>query len=141
VELKGVNTQDGIALAWLVKSGIDTGIISGRVSDGIREQARMMKMKYVIQGTMDKIPPLERILRQSRLRPEQVAYMGDDLPDIPVLKRVGWAAVPANARPEARRAAHYICRAEGGQGAVREVAETILKAQGLWKGIVKQYSA
>ena len=141
VELKGVDTQDGIALAWLTKAGIDTGVISGRTSDGFRERAKMLKMKYIIQGALDKIPPFERILRQSRLRPDQIAYVGDDLPDLPVLKRVGWAAAPANARPEVRSAVHFVSRAKGGSGAIREIAEILLKAQGLWKGIVDEYSA
>ena len=101
----------------------------------------MLKMKYIVQGALNKIPPFERILRQSRLRPDQVAYVGDDLPDLPVLKRVGWAAAPANARPEVRSAVHFVSRAKGGSGAIREIAEILLKAQGLWKGIVDEYSA
>ncbi len=138
-EVKGVDTQDGIALVWLQQFGIDTGAISGRVSAGFRSRARMLRMKYVVEGVTDKVPPFERILRRAKLKADQVAYMGDDLPDIPLLRRVGWAVAPANARPEVRRCVHTVTRAEGGRGAMREAVELILRSQGLWGKIRKRY--
>ncbi len=141
VELKGVDTQDGIALAWLPRYGIQTGVISGRVSKGFAERARMLKMRHVMQGTLDKAPAFAAILRRARLNPEEAAYMGDDLPDIPVLRRAGWAVAPANARPEVKRAAHTVTRAQGGHGAVREALELLMKAQGIWPKIVKRFEA
>ncbi|MFH2204452.1 MAG: HAD-IIIA family hydrolase [Elusimicrobiota bacterium] len=141
VEFKGVDTQDGIALAWMARAGLETGVISGRASRGFAARARMLRMKYVIQGASDKVPALEKILRRAKIPAEHVAFIGDDLPDIPVLRRVGWAVAPANARPEVKRCAHYVTRARGGEGAVRETVELILKSQGLWRDICQRYEA
>ena len=140
-EVKGVDTQDGIALVWLHQAGIDTGAISGRVSAGFRARARMLRMKYIVEGVTDKVPPFEKILRRAKLKAEQVAYMGDDLPDIPLLRRVGWAIAPANARPEVRKCVHTVTRAKGGRGAMREAVELILRSKGLWGKILKRYEA
>lgn len=141
VELKGVDTQDGIALAWLAQAGISTGVISGRISKGFSERARVLHMKHIIQGTVEKVPALEKILRKEKIQPEEAAFIGDDLTDIPVMRRVGWAVAPANARPEVKRAADTVTRARGGQGAVREAVEKLLKAQGRWAKILKHYEA
>lgn len=140
-ELKGVDTQDGIALAWLADNGIQTGLISGRSSRGLAARARMLRMRFVVQGTTDKLPAFARILARARLKPEQAAFMGDDLPDLPVLRRAGWAVAPANARPEIKRAVHRVTRARGGRGAIREAAETLLKAQGRWRALAARYGA
>jgi 3-deoxy-D-manno-octulosonate 8-phosphate phosphatase (KDO 8-P phosphatase) len=141
VELKGVSSQDGIALVWLKANGIRTGVISGRVSEGFRARARMLGMDYVVQGTTVKAPAFESILRRARLAPEQAAYIGDDLTDVPPMRRAGLAVAVANARPEVKAAAHYVTRAAGGAGAVREVAERLLKAQGLWDAVKRRYEA
>lgn len=141
VELKGLDSQDGIALWWLASHGIRTGIISGRKSAGLAARAELLKMSFVVQGTVEKVPAFEKILAEARLQPRQAAFIGDDLPDVPLLRRAGLAVAVANARPEVKRAAHLVTRAPGGKGAVREVAERILKAQGLWKGILGHYEA
>ena len=138
-ETKGFDSQDGIGLQWLSWYGIKTGVISGRLSPATEERARQTKMTYVYQGHIEKIPILEEIMKDAGVSKEEVAYAGDDLTDIVVMRRVGLAVAVANARPEVKRAAHYITTAVGGSGAVREVVELLLHAQGKWPEIMKKY--
>jgi 3-deoxy-D-manno-octulosonate 8-phosphate phosphatase (KDO 8-P phosphatase) len=140
-EFKGFDSQDGIGLQWCAKFGITTGVISGRLSDATTERARQNKMKYVYQGHTEKIPILEEILADAKVAREEVAYIGDDLTDIVVMRRVGLAIAVANARPELKPFAHYQTRASGGAGAVREAVELILTAQGLWQQVLEHYEA
>ena len=139
LETKAFDSQDGIALQWLSWNGIATGVISGRLSPATAERAKQVKMTYVYQGHIEKIPVLEEILAKSGITPEETAYTGDDLTDVVVMRRVGFAIATANARPEVKRAAHYVTTAAGGQGAIREVAELLLQAQGRWSAILKKY--
>jgi 3-deoxy-D-manno-octulosonate 8-phosphate phosphatase (KDO 8-P phosphatase) len=139
VETKGFDSQDGIALQWLVWNGIETGVISGRVSPATEARAKQVKMKYVYQGHIEKIPVLEEILSQAGVPASQVAYIGDDLTDVVVMNRVGLSIATANARPEVKRSAKYVTEKGGGQGAVREVVELLLKAQGHWEGLLRKY--
>jgi len=138
-ETKGFDSQDGIALQWLARLGIPAGLISGRVSPATVERARQCKFKYVYQGHTEKIPILEEILADAKISPVQVAYIGDDLTDVVVMRRVGLAVATANARPEVKAIAHYVTQVPGGQGAVREVIELVLKAQGRWQEILRHY--
>ena len=138
-ETKGFDSQDGIALQWCARVGILTGLISGRVSPATVERASQTKFKYVYQGHTEKIPILEEILADARISNDQVAYIGDDFTDVVVMRRVGFAIATANARPEVKPLAHYVTQARGGQGAVREVIEIILKAQGRWSEILRHY--
>jgi 3-deoxy-D-manno-octulosonate 8-phosphate phosphatase (KDO 8-P phosphatase) len=139
VETKGFDSQDGIALQWLNWKGIQTGVISGRQSPATAERARQVKMTYVYQGHIEKVPILEEILTHSGIDANEVAYVGDDLTDVVIMRRVGLAIATANAREEVKRAAHYITEACGGEGAVREVVELLLKAQNLWGEILRHY--
>jgi 3-deoxy-D-manno-octulosonate 8-phosphate phosphatase (KDO 8-P phosphatase) len=139
VETKAFDSQDGIALQWLSWYNIATGVISGRVSPATEERARQVKMTYVYQGHIEKIPILEEIQAKSGIALDEIAYVGDDLTDIVVMRRVGLAIAPANARPEVKRAAHYVTSASGGAGAIREVCELLLQAQGRWADILKKY--
>jgi 3-deoxy-D-manno-octulosonate 8-phosphate phosphatase (KDO 8-P phosphatase) len=139
IETKGFDSQDGIALQWLGWKGIKTGVISGRVSPATAERAKQTKMSYVYQGHIEKIPILEEILADAGVEQSQVAYIGDDLTDIVVMHRAGLAVATANARVEVKQEAHYVTAAPGGSGAVREVIELILKAQGLWEEIMQKY--
>jgi 3-deoxy-D-manno-octulosonate 8-phosphate phosphatase (KDO 8-P phosphatase) len=139
VETKGFDSQDGIALQWMNWNGIKTGVISGRNSPATRERARQVKMAYVYQGHIEKIPILEEILRDAKITPEQVAYVGDDLTDVVIMRRVGLAIATANARKEVKRSAHLVTEAVGGSGAVREVCELLLEARGAWAGLLKKY--
>lgn len=139
VETKGFDSQDGIALQWMQWKGLQTGVISGRESPATVERARQVKMNYVYQGHIEKIPILEKIMAEARVTAEEVAYMGDDLTDVVVMRRVGLAVAVANARPEVKREAHYVTQATGGEGAVREVIELILDARGFWQEILDKY--
>ncbi len=139
VETKAFDSQDGIALQWLNWKGIATGVISGRMSPATETRAKQVKMTYVYQGHIEKIPVLEEILASARITPAQVAYIGDDLTDVVVMKRVGLSIATANARPEVKDCAMHVTRSAGGQGAVREVAELLLKAQGHWDDLLRKY--
>jgi 3-deoxy-D-manno-octulosonate 8-phosphate phosphatase (KDO 8-P phosphatase) len=139
IETKGFDSQDGIALQWMQWKGLHTGVISGRESLGTQERARQLKMNYVFQGHIEKVPILEEIMRQGGFEAEEVAYMGDDFTDLVVMRRVGLAIAVANARPEVKREAHYVTEASGGNGAVREVVEMILDAWGFWQEILDKY--
>jgi 3-deoxy-D-manno-octulosonate 8-phosphate phosphatase (KDO 8-P phosphatase) len=139
VETKGFDSQDGIALQWLQWKGIKTGVISGRLSPATQERARQVKMTYVYQGHIEKVPILEEILADSKLEANAVAYMGDDLTDVVIMRRVGLSIATANARDEVKRVAHYVTSASGGHGAVREVIELLLRAQSRWSEILEHY--
>jgi 3-deoxy-D-manno-octulosonate 8-phosphate phosphatase (KDO 8-P phosphatase) len=139
IETKGFDSQDGIGLQWLHWKGIKTGVISGRLSPATAERARQCKMAYVYQGHIEKIPILNEILADAKLDPAEVAYIGDDLTDVVIMHRVGLAIATANARAEVKREAHYVTQARGGEGAVREVVELILKAQNTWTEILRHY--
>ena len=139
VETKGFNSQDGIALQWLIWNDFQTGVISGRESQALDVRAKQVGMTYVYQGHIEKVPILEEIIQRSGFAPEQIAYAGDDLTDVPILRRAGLAFAPANARPEVKRCAHHVTAAAGGDGAVREIAEILLQAQGHWDGLLKKY--
>ena len=141
VELKGVDTQDGMGLAWLAREGLKTGVISGRSSAGLAARAKMLKMTHVVQGTLEKTAAWERILEAEGATDAQAAFVGDDLPDLPLVKRAGFGVAVANARPEVKRAARYVTKAPGGAGALREVAELILKARGSWARLTREYGA
>jgi len=140
VETKGFDSQDGIALQWMQWKGLRTGVISGRESLATAARARQVKMTYVYQGHIEKVPILEKIMAEAGVRPEEVAYIGDDLTDLVVMRRVGFAIAVENARPEVKREAHYVTEATGGNGAVREAIEIILDAQGFWSEIIEKYA-
>jgi len=139
VESKGFDTQDGIALQWLSWKGLVTGVISGRVSPATDARAKQCNMTYVYQGHIEKIPILEEILKLSGIPASQVAYIGDDLTDVVIMNRVGLSIAPLNARPEVKRCAMLVTASPGGRGAVREVAELLLKAQGHWDDLLRKY--
>jgi len=139
VEVKAFDTQDGIALQWLRQSGIRAGMISGRVSPVVEERARSAGFAWARMGHLEKIPILDEILEDAEVAPEQVAYIGDDFTDVVIMHRVGLAVATANARPEVKPEAHYVTAAPGGRGAVREVVEILLRAQGRWAAILEHY--
>lgn len=139
VEFKGIHTHDSIALAWLAECGFITGVISGRTSKGIEARMKMLKVTHMRLHRLDKAAALAEILGETGLKPEQTLYMGDDLPDLAALARVGLAVAPANARPEVKSAAHWVTKARGGEAAFREAAEFLLKTQGHWPAILARY--
>ena len=139
VEFKGIHAQDSIAMAWLTESGLITGVISGRVSQGTDARLRLLKVKHIYQHRLDKAAVLAEICSAEKVSAEQTIYMGDDIPDLAVMSRVGLAVAPAHARPEVKAAAHWVTKASGGEGAFRELVEVILRSQGLWDGILAKY--
>jgi 3-deoxy-D-manno-octulosonate 8-phosphate phosphatase (KDO 8-P phosphatase) len=138
-ETKTFDSQDGIALQWAHTVGIHTGIISGRTSPAVEARARTAHMRYLYQGNTTKLPLFEEILADASLTPDQVAYMGDDVTDLPIMRRVGLASAPCNSRREALRAAHYVTPSPGGSGAVRDLIEMLLVAQNHWADVLGKY--
>jgi 3-deoxy-D-manno-octulosonate 8-phosphate phosphatase (KDO 8-P phosphatase) len=141
VEMKAFHSQDGAGLKLARDAGLRTGVISGRESAATTRRAQEVGMEFVFQGRGEKVPAYEEILRVAGVRDSEVAYIGDDLPDLPILERVGLAIAVANAVEEVRRAVHHVTRRTGGDAGVREAIEGILKAQGKWRDISKKARA
>ena len=131
-EMKVFSAHDGAGLKLAHRMGLKTGIITGRDSPATTRRAREASVDYVYQGRAEKLGAYEEIVRRAGAADESVAYIGDDLPDLPLLRRAGLAVAVANAVPEVKQAAHYVTTRSGGEGAVREVIELILKSQGKW---------
>jgi 3-deoxy-D-manno-octulosonate 8-phosphate phosphatase (KDO 8-P phosphatase) len=138
-EIKAFDSQDGIAFQWLRRFGIQAGVISGRVSVATEERARSAGFAHVYQGHVEKIPILEEILEKSGLGAEQLAYVGDDFTDVVIMHRVGFGIAVANAKSEVKAEAHWVTSNPGGHGALRDVVELLLKAQGRWEEILRHY--
>ena len=139
-EMKSFHVRDGAAIKWLQRAGIEVAIITGRTSAPVKVRAKELGIQSVIQGALRKLPAFEKILKQTGLSARAVAYMGDDLLDLPILRRVGLSAAPADAVPEVRAEVDLITRAKSGRGAVRELAELLLKTQGHWPKLMKRYN-
>ena len=140
-ELKSFHTRDGHGLVMLHRAGLRSGIISGRRSRLVESRAADLGIEYVRQGVHDKVEAFESLLSDAGVEPAHSAYVGDDVLDIPLMRRCGLAVAVADAAEETRAAAHYVTRLPGGFGAVREVCELILKAQGKWEELMKRYLA
>jgi 3-deoxy-D-manno-octulosonate 8-phosphate phosphatase (KDO 8-P phosphatase) len=138
-EQKAFNVKDGLGIDLLHKAGLKSGVISGRTSQTLAQRAGELGMAFVRQGEPDKIAAFQEILTAAGVESNEVAYIGDDLNDIPLMRRSEFAVAVADAVEEARSVAHYVTEARGGEGAVREVIEIILRAQGRWSDIVKRY--
>ena len=138
-EEKSFHTRDGHGLVLLHRAGLYSGIISGRTSSLVERRARELGMHYVRQGTWDKIKDFEELLSEAGLVDNEVAFIGDDVTDIPLMQRAELAVAVADATAETLSAAHYVTHLPGGFGAVREVAELILKAQGRWSELMRKY--
>jgi 3-deoxy-D-manno-octulosonate 8-phosphate phosphatase (KDO 8-P phosphatase) len=138
-EQKSFDTKDGLGLHLLHRAGLKSGIISGRTSSGVERRARQLAIEFVRQGDPDKIAAFEEVLGLAGVDENEVAFVGDDLNDIPLMQRSELAVAVADAVEETRSVAHYVTQAAGGRGAVREVIELILKAQGRWSDLVEGY--
>ena len=138
-ELKQFHVHDGTGIKYLHRAGLRTALISGRQSSAVEMRAKELGIEDVCQGVKVKMKALEDLLARRKLDPKELCFIGDDLPDLPVMRRVGVSVAPANARPEVRQAAHIVTRAAGGEGAVREFAEMLLRAQGKWETIMARY--
>ena len=134
-ELKTYHVRDGLGILLARLAGLDLGIITGKTSKGLEKRAERLRITELHQGVVDKPRVVASILKKRGLDSAAVAYIGDDLGDLAVMRSVGLAAAVADAHPEVKEHCHYICRIPGGRGAVREFLEFILKAQGKWEGV------
>ncbi len=138
-EIKCFNVRDGHGLKLLMRYRITVALLTGRQSEVVLHRARDLGIEEVHQRVWDKLAAYEEMIRRLGLDDREVAFMGDDIVDVPVLRRVGFAATVADGSDEAKRVVHYVASRNGGQGAVREVCDLILKAQGHWSDISKKY--
>jgi len=138
-ETKFFDVKDGHGLKLLMRAGIEVIWITGRRSQVVEHRARDLGVQEYHQLIWDKVQVYEEILARKGLAPAEVAYMGDDIVDVPLMKRVGFAVAVADAVEETRRAAHYVTRHRGGRGAVREVCDLIIKGQGKWNSVMERY--
>ncbi len=138
-ELKNFDVRDGHGLVLLQRYGIQVGILTGRTSKVVDHRARDLKITEVYQGALNKAEVFEKILKNSNVSPIEVAFVGDDIVDIPVLKRVGFSAAVADALEIVKRSVDYVTTNPGGHGAVREICEMILQAQKRWSDVAKRY--
>lgn len=136
---KHFDVQDGFGLVLWAKAGLTSAIITAERSQIVTRRARQLRVRWVAQYARDKRKAYERLRRQCQLPDAAICFMGDDLLDLPVLRRVGLAITPANGAPEVKRVAHYVTRKTGGRGAVREAISLILKAQGRWDPLVREF--
>lgn len=136
---KAFHTRDGLGIDLLHRAGLKSGIISGRISSALERRAQSLGVSYLWQGRDDKRQAFADTLAQAQVTSEEVAFVGDDLTDLPLMTQSGLAIAVADAVAEVKGHAHYVTLAKGGKGAVREVVELILKAQGRWDDLVKSY--
>ena len=142
VELKRFDSQDGVGIAMLRRAGIRVAIITGRVSESVAHRAAELEIDALVQDRQaHKLPAMLKVLRRYKLDPGDAAFVGDDLPDLDVMRAVGLPVAVRNATPEVMEAAHVHLEREGGRGAVREFAELLLKARGEWDTLVEGYLA
>lgn len=141
LELKAFDVRDGHGVKMFHRAGLRTAIITGRTSEVVVRRAQELEIADVIQGSHDKLAAYRDLLARHALDDAQVACLGDDVTDLPLLARAGLAVAVPGAAPEARAAAHYVTRRAGGRGAVREVLDLILQAQGLWAAALARYRA
>jgi 3-deoxy-D-manno-octulosonate 8-phosphate phosphatase (KDO 8-P phosphatase) len=139
-EAKGFHIRDGAAMVWAQRAGLTVGLLSARSSGATAHRAAQLGIKLVVQGVSSKLEAYERILRDTGLTDEAVAYMGDDLLDLPVLARAGLSAAPADGAREVREHVHWVSAHGGGRGAVRELIELVLRAQERWDAVVREYT-
>jgi len=138
-ELKTFHALDGMGIRLAQNAGIEIGVITGRRSGAVKHRCEELGMTEIHQGSGQKLPVLEEILERRGLSREEVAFVGDDLPDLPVLRRVGFAVTVTDARPEVLEVADASSERIGGNGAVREILEAVLKVQGKWDNILSSY--
>ena len=140
-ELKCFDVQDGAGLVFWNRVGLKTAIITVRKSRLLKRRAKEMRVDFLSQGSLLKLPVYEHLLKRWRLKPQQVCAIGDDLMELPILQRAGLAVAVPNAVDEVRRVSHYITRRAAGRGAVREIVDLILHAKGLWNQVLQRYQS
>lgn len=140
-EVKFFSIHDGFGIVCAIKGGIRIGIISGRASESVRKRCEELNIEDLYMDTMDKLPVLETIAARHGLAMEEIAYVGDDVPDLPVLERVGLSAAPANAHPHVKKRVDVMLQKNGGDGAVREFLDFLLSAQGKEAAILTKFTS
>jgi 3-deoxy-D-manno-octulosonate 8-phosphate phosphatase (KDO 8-P phosphatase) len=141
LEIKTFDAHDGQGLSLAHTAGLRTGVITGRESAAMRRRARELNIEFVYEKQPQKIAAYEEILKKTGAAESEVAYLGDDLPDLTVMRRVGLAVAVGNAAIEVKQAAHYTTKTNGGKGAAREVVEIILKSKGIWEQMIDKARA
>ena len=139
-ELKFFDVQDGAGLVFWHRAGLKSAIITSRKSKLVKRRAKELRVDWLVQGALIKLPAYQQMLKRLRVSDEQVCAIADDLMELPMLRRVGLAVAVPNAVEEVKRASHYITQRPGGKGAVREVVDLILKAKGLWDQVLQRYA-
>ncbi len=140
-ESRAFNIKDGHGIRLLLHYGVQVAVLSGRESDAVARRMRDLGVACVYQGFKNKGPAFERLLEDCGVAAEHTAYMGDDLPDLPAMRRAGLACAVADAHPEVIKCAHWVARADGGCGAARELCEVLIKEQGRWSEVLEHCSS
>ena len=141
VESKCFNIRDGLGIRLWQDAGGKAGIVTGRSSQVVKLRAAELDLEVVRQGVGDKLAEVKAVAATMKLRPEEIAYIGDDLPDLPAVRFAGLGVTVADAPEELRAAAHYVTSVPGGRGAVREVVEVLLKNTGRWESVIRKYTS
>jgi 3-deoxy-D-manno-octulosonate 8-phosphate phosphatase (KDO 8-P phosphatase) len=139
VEAKGFNAHDGTAISLARLGGLKTGVITKRISETVALRARDLRLDHVYQGISDKLATFHEILKRERIGEMEAAYVGDDIIDLPIMRRCGLAVSVPNAREEVKDEAHFITDHPGGHGAIRDIVEYILRAQGKLEAVIEKY--
>lgn len=139
IETKAFHIRDGLGIRLWQRAGFRFGVLTARTSQIVRMRAAELDIEIVRQGFENKLPAAQQIMEQFGLQPDQACFVGDDLTDLPVMRRVGLGVAVADAAAEVRAHAHWVTTADGGRGAVREVIELVLKAKNRWDDLVRKY--
>ncbi|HEY7498767.1 MAG TPA: HAD hydrolase family protein [Vicinamibacterales bacterium] len=139
-ESKAFHIRDGAAIVWAQRAGLTVGFLSARSSGATAHRAAQLAIRIVAQGVPSKLSAYEKIVRDAKVDDSAVAYMGDDLLDLPVLAKVGLSAAPADAAAEVRERVDFVSAVPGGRGAARELIEIVLRAQHRWEDVLRQYT-
>ena len=139
VEFKGFHAHDGVAISLARLAGLKSGLITKRYSETVALRARDLRLEFVRQGIQDKAAALEAIVKEAGVELDEAAFVGDDVVDLPAMRTCGFAIAVRNARAEVKKEAHYVTTQVGGDGALRDAVEFILKPQGKWKKVLEDY--
>jgi len=140
-ESKRFSVRDGMGLRLVREAGVQVAVLSARSAGAVEHRMKQLKIECVVQGADNKAIGIQRVLEQTGIAPEYTAMMGDDILDLPAMVRTGFAVAVGDAAPEVKQHAEYVTAAHGGDGAVRETCEFLLKEQGKWAGLVRKYLA
>jgi len=139
IEIKVFNVKDGLGIRLLLNAGIQVGIITGRASNALKNRCTNLGIEHLYDGIHDKVSALDTVLKKTGVEIGETAFIGDDLPDLPVLKKVGVSIAVRDAEETVKKHVDIVTNAKGGEGAVREICEAILKAKGLWEDIIDSF--